>query len=77
MSFSVSYLKGKSDHTRDREVGGGGGGGERACYLKGRIFFWFPHRINHTEFFGIPPLLTTLVFRRKVKYGQNDEMVNV
>ena len=55
--------------------GGGEGVGGRACSLKGRIFFHIPP--YHIESFGIPLLLTTLVFRRKVKYGQYDEMIDV
>ena len=44
-------------------------------FFKGENFFHIPP--YHTESFGIPLLLTTLVFRRKVKYGQYDEMINV
>ena len=44
-------------------------------FFKGENFFHIPP--YHTEFFGIPLLLTTLVFRRQVKYGQYDEMINV
>ena len=62
-------------HSLWGEEGGGGGCWGKGMFFKGENYFHIPP--YHTEFFGIPLLLTTLVFRRKVKYGQYDEMINV